>query len=83
MRVLVCGGGTGVRTCFGVGIASLGMAVMGRLTRELDLGSAPGTHWLAFVGGVGVERWKPLTTVMGRRVRVVGVSGLAVLWPLL
>ena len=70
-----------MRTCFGVGTANVGMAVMGRLRRELDLGSAPGTQWPAFVGGVGVERWTPLTTVMGRRVRVVGVSESAVLLP--
>ena len=64
-----CGGGVGVRTYFGVGTASCDITAMGRLTRELDFGRAPGMPVpAAFGSGVGVARWNPLTTVMGRRV---------------
>ena len=79
-----CGGGVCVRTCVGVGMASCDITVMGRLTRELDLGRAPGMLVpAAFGSGVGVARWKALTTVMGRRVSAGTAGGLAVFWPLL
>ena len=74
-----CRGGVGVRTCFGVGTASCDITVMGRLTRELDLGRAPGMLVpAAFGNGVGVARWNPLTTVMGRRVSAGTARGVEV-----
>ena len=74
-----CGGGVCVRTCFGVGTASCDITVMGQLTRALDLGRAPGMLVpAAFGSGVGVARWNPLTTVMGRRVSAGTATDLEV-----